>query len=119
MDITNEQADGVTTVALKGRLDAATARSVEEHLVGLIARGDRKLTIDLEKLAYISSAGLRVFIVAGKQMKASNGRIAICALSPDVAQIFTIAGFTTLFPLFRTRTEAISHLRDTIPQDQP
>lgn len=111
MDITHEQAGGVTTVALNGRLDAATSKAVEDHLLDLIAKGDTRLVMDLEKLAYISSAGLRVFIVAGKQIKASDGGFAICALTPAVAEVFTISGLTRLFPIFRTRTEAVSHFQ--------
>ena len=109
MDITTEQAGTVVTVALSGRLDAATSKSVEEHLLDAIAKGAQGLVIDLQRLDYISSVGLRVFIVAGKRMKATNGRLVVCALKPEIAQVFTIAGFMNLFPIFGTRSEAVSH----------
>ena len=110
MDITTEQAGSVITVSLKGRLDAATSKSVEEHLLSIISKGEQKLLIDLGSLEYISSVGLRVLMVAGKHAKATNGRIAMCSLQPGIAQVFMIAGFSTLFPVFDTRTEAMTGL---------
>lgn len=110
MDITTEHAERIVTVILKGRLDAATSSAVEEHLLGLISKGGQRVLIDMADLEYISSVGLRVFICAGKHAQASNGRLAMCALTPDIAKVFAIAGFKMLFPVFPTRTDALSEL---------
>jgi anti-anti-sigma factor len=111
MDITTEYVESVVTVVLKGRLDAATSKTVEEHLLGLISKGGQRVLIDMAHLEYISSVGLRVLISAGKHAQASQGKLAMCALTPQIAQVFAIAGFKGLFPMFPTRSDALNELR--------
>ena len=110
MDITTEQQGKVVIASLRGRLDAATSRTVEERLQELCSAPDQTLLIDMSELAYISSVGLRVLLTAGKQAKAAGGRIVICAMPPSVAQLFAIAGFNTLFPVYATRADAAKAL---------
>jgi anti-anti-sigma factor len=110
MDIQEEQTGDILTVALTGRLDAATSKGVEDHLLARIDGGARTLVLDLAGLDYISSVGLRVFVVAAKRLKAGGGSIVVCALKPSIQQVFEIAGFTKLFPAYDSRAAAISGL---------
>ena len=101
----------IITVGLKGRLDAATSKSVEERLLQLIDTGERQMIMDLAALDYISSVGLRVLILVAKRLKQVGGRVVVCALQEPVRQVFDIAGFTTLFTLYESRDQALVNLR--------
>jgi anti-anti-sigma factor len=107
MQIVEEKLGVVLAVALRGRLDAATSKAVEERLLGLIEAGEIRLVVDLAQLDYISSVGLRVLMLAAKRLRAAQGAIAVCALQPPVAQVFEIAGFTSIFRIFPSRGAAV------------
>lgn len=90
--IINKTADGnKMTIALEGRLDTSTAPELQELVAGL--EGVTDLTFDLEKLMYISSAGLRVLMIAKKGIKEVN----IINVNEDIKEIFDITGFSTIF----------------------
>jgi len=67
--------------------------------------------VNLSGVDYISSAGLRALMMASKQSKASEGRLAVAALSPVVQEIFTISRFALVVQVFETPGEAIEALR--------
>lgn len=97
-------------VAIKGRLDAGTSGSLEEALNALVGAGETKVLVDCRELDYISSAGLRVLLAAAKQFKKQSGSIALASLNPNVKQVFEISGFTSIFPIYSTREEALEAL---------
>jgi len=106
MDIVETRASDAVTLALKGRLDGASSPGFEQRVLALINAGDHRLVIDLAQLDYISSVGLRVFMLAAKRLKPVGGRVVLCGLQPGVTQVFEIAGFSTIFPMAATREEA-------------
>ena len=108
MQIVEEKLGTVLALALKGRLDAATSKGVEDRLLALIDSGEIHLVVDLEQLNYISSVGLRVLMLAAKRLRTANGAIVVCALQPTVQQVFEIAGFTKIFRIFPTRDAAVT-----------
>ena len=64
--------------------------------------------LDLGGLEYVSSAGLRCFMLASRQAKAQHGRIFVAALQPMVAEIFEISHFNLVFQVFPTVREALA-----------
>lgn len=87
--------DACLTVALAGRLDAATAPALAE-LVDRQLEGVAELILDVDGLDYVSSAGLRVLLGAQKKMSAAGGKMAVKNVSPAVAGIFEMTGFDSL-----------------------
>ncbi|WP_395737628.1 anti-sigma factor antagonist [Prosthecobacter sp.] len=83
------------TLALSGRLDGLSSPELEQQVLGLIASGVKALTFDLSGLDYVSSAGLRVFIIAAKKLKASGGAAQFNSLTPAVREVFHISGLLT------------------------
>ena len=110
MEITQERGGSFTAVALKGRMDAGTSKSVEDYLMKLIDGGEHRLLVDFAQLEYISSVGLRVLILAAKKVKPLQGSVVVCALQPTIKQVFEVAGFTTIFKVYSTRADAIAGL---------
>jgi anti-sigma B factor antagonist/stage II sporulation protein AA (anti-sigma F factor antagonist) len=64
--------------------------------------------LDLGAVDYVSSAGLRVLMLASRQARAQGGTIVIAALQPVVREIFEISKFTLVFPCFATVAEALA-----------
>ena len=73
-------------------------------------RQGRGIVLDLSQLEYVSSAGLRCFMLAAKQVGGHGGRIVLAALRPVVAEIFQISRFDMLFQVFPTVREALESL---------
>ena len=82
---------------LEGRLDTATAPQLEATRNSVLA-GVTSLKFDLEKLDYISSAGLRVLLSAQKIMN-KQGSMVISNVSPEVKEIFDVTGFTDILTI--------------------
>lgn len=84
------------TVALEGRLDTTTAPELEKALAEDIANA-QKLILDLEKLDYISSAGLRVLLSTHKKM--GDGKLIIRNVSELVMEVFEVTGFVDVLTI--------------------
>ena len=82
------------TVKLVGEVDAMNVPEIEETLLKE-AEGVADLTFDLEKLEYISSAGLRVLLGMQKMMK-KQGTMTIINTTEDVMDISKVTGFVRL-----------------------
>jgi len=110
MEIVRDRADEIEIVAVEGRVDSTNANEVEETLVPLLDAGGGTVLVDLENLAYISSAGLRTLLVAAKKSKASGTRLALSGLQPGVKEVFEISGFSKLFDIYDGRPAALASL---------
>lgn len=106
MEISERKTGDVCVVGIAGRLDSGTSESLGQRLHQLIDRGERRLVIDAEKLEYISSTGLRVLLVGAKRLKAVGGRIVLSSLKPQILEVFEIAGFTSIFPIYGNADQA-------------
>ena len=98
----------VLTVA--GRLDQDSCdrfmRNLAPHLAAA-ATGALTIVFDLAELEYVSSAGLRCFMLAAKETKSRDKQIDVAALQPMVAEIFQISRFDLLIPVFPTLRAAL------------
>ena len=85
------------TISPEGRLDTATSpefqNTVDENIVGIT-----DLTFDLKKLAYLSSAGLRVFMSAQKTML-KQGKMELINVNDDILDIMDMVGLTDVFTI--------------------
>lgn len=107
MDITIEKTENAAIAVIKGRLDVTTSAALENAFNELLAENQTKVLVECRQLEYISSAGLRVLLAAAKQFKKVSGSIALSGLSQNVKQVFELSGFTSIFPTFATRDEAL------------
>ncbi len=93
-------------VSVAGRVDALSAPIFEAHCQALIDKGDNQLVMDFADLDYLSSAGLRSLLSLAKKVQARGGKIVISGAKGVAAEIFTISGFASLFPMTATLEEA-------------
>lgn len=110
MEIAETKHNDVVILGVTGRLDASSAGALERKMLGLIDAGTRRLVVDARDLDYISSAGLRVLLVAAKRLKAVNGTVALAALKGHIKEVFDIAGFSSVFPIHPDREAALAAL---------
>ena len=93
----NKKLNGTTlTIALEGRLDTTTAPELEKELVGL--DNVTELIMDMEKLDYISSAGLRVLLSAHKPML-KKGSMKVQHVNELVMEVFEVTGFADILTI--------------------
>lgn len=97
MTITKTQDANKLTIALDGRLDTTTSPQLEAELRTAV-NGISELNFDLEKLDYISSAGLRVLLAAQKVMN-KQGEMKIKNVKPEIMEIFDVTGFIDIFTI--------------------
>lgn len=83
---------GTETLALIGRLDTVTAPELEAEISTILPTAE-SLVLDMEKLEYISSAGLRVILKAQKALTQKAG-LKLINVSDDVREVFEITGFS-------------------------
>ncbi len=97
MTISKTQNGSVLEVALEGRLDTMTAPELETELKGSMD-GAESLVLDLSKLEYISSAGLRVLLSAHKTMSGKGG-MKVTNVNEIVREVFEVTGFCDILNL--------------------
>ena len=99
MDIASENHGQVLLLRPEGRLDTETAGDLELALHDAFESGRRHFVLDLARISYVSSAGLRVLLALAKKLDGEIGSLRLAALNASVKQVFDIAGFTTLFDI--------------------
>lgn len=110
MEIQQETEGNVNILAIKGRLDVTTTPDLEEAFNKLFQGNPSKILADCADLEYISSAGLRALLSAAKTAKKIGGKIVLCTLNKNVAQIFEISGFNSIFDIYPSRAAALAAL---------
>jgi anti-anti-sigma factor len=110
VEIREETKDEALVIAPVGRVDSVSSGELERHIVSRLDAGTRRLVIDLGGVEYISSAGLRVLMLANKQAKAQGGTLVVAALQPIVKEIFEISRFTVVFEVFSSVRDAVARL---------
>ena len=108
MNITTRDVDEVKVVALEGELDLNASPEAEKQMNQLREDGVKKILIDLKKLEFISSAGLRVLLATTQEMKAAGGDLRVCSLNETVKEVFDISGFSTLLMVFDNEAKALA-----------
>ena len=94
-----------------GRLDSHTAPGFEQEVLAAVAGGATRMLIDFSNVQYISSAGLRIVLIAAKKMKGAGGKLALCGLSDSIADVFKISGFSSILDIHADQASALAALR--------
>jgi anti-anti-sigma factor len=99
MKIAHQERDGIICFQIEGRLDAEAARQAETQVREVLQQGSQRLLFDLSKMDYISSAGLRVILMAVKELRNKKGKVVLCSLTPYVKEIFDVSNFSSIIPI--------------------
>ncbi len=107
LDLQDEYEDGVLILNPTGRIDGANAKAYEEALLDQISAGHTKILVNCEAVSYISSAGLRVLLMASRRAGESAGQLVLCAVKDHVHDVFRYSGFAEIVPIYNDRTAAL------------
>ncbi|WP_027086255.1 STAS domain-containing protein [Cohnella panacarvi] len=107
MNIVTTENNGVTVLEIEGRLDGQHAQSAENAFLALAAEGKKNFVLDFERMAYISSAGLRVVLVAAKKVRSLQGKLVCAAMNDQVRDVFEMSGFISILETAETAEEAL------------
>lgn len=108
----SEQRDGdVLILSPSGRIDSKTAKEFETRLLGRIEAGEPAVLVDCGALEFISSAGLRVLLMAAKRQKAANGRFGLFAVRENIREVLEVSGFDRILAIWPGRGEAMAAQR--------
>lgn len=103
----------VSVINLKGYLDAHTAPTLENNFTHLMESSKYKIVVNFEDLAYISSAGLGVFMAYVEGIRENKGDIKLTNMSDKVFNIFDLLGFPLLYEIYKNEEEAINKFRES------
>ena len=101
---------GSVTVNLTGSLDSATAPELERQLAPVLASPIKSLVFDLAQLKFISSAGLRIFQTARKQLKERGGQTSFVHMQPQIQEVFEIIKALPGVAIFKDMAEMDRYL---------
>ena len=110
MEIAESTHHGVLVLSPKGRLDATGSPDLERVVRVRLADGHTRMVLDLGAVDYVSSAGLRILLLAGKALKAERGDVALCGVNDVVMEALRISGFNRIFTILPSVSQAIHQL---------
>jgi anti-anti-sigma factor len=99
MEITIELRLDTKILRPVGRLDFESSKAFQSRVLGELSGSAGVLIVDATELSYVSSAGLRAFLVAAREAGKAGGSFMICGLQPLVAEVFELSGFKQIIPV--------------------
>jgi anti-anti-sigma factor len=103
---------GVTLAVPVGRLDFEASTGFQQAIEQAIAgTGTSAVVVDCAQLEYVSSAGLRVFLIGARAAKQANVRFSVCGLLEAVRRVFVVSGFDKLIVEHADRAAALAALQ--------
>ena len=106
MVLKTEKAGNICIVNISGRLDTTNFRQLEDVLGEQISNDEKNIIVDCSEMEYVSSSGLRIFLMMLKKIDAKQGKFIISNLQAHIFEIFEIAGFTSIFKITKNIDEA-------------
>lgn len=112
MKIQEDLQDGICVISPYGRIDSVTSDTLDEKLQAILSQNTHKLLINFSNTDFISSAGLRVLLMAAKKAKAQSCKMRLCGLNDILKDIFDVSGFIALFAIDLTQEESLHKLQE-------
>jgi anti-sigma B factor antagonist len=106
MNVQVRQEGDIDVIELEGNLDGKTAPEVREQIRPVLSRAG-KLILDLSRVGYLSSAGLRLLLLTYREVTARKGKVVLLGVSEEIKMVMSHTGFLTFFTLADSREQAI------------
>jgi anti-sigma B factor antagonist len=111
MELNIKKINQATVVNIIGDIDGKTAGEIQEQILPQIQAGS-KVLLDMSRVEYMSSAGLRMLLSMYRQVKGNDGRIALVGLSEEIQDIMSTTGFLSHFTTCSSVDEGLNALRE-------
>ena len=99
MDITIIEEGNQIVAVFDGRLDTVAAQQIAETIDPLLQHADQNIILDCEKMPFISSSGLRIFLKIRKEVASKGGKMYLRNVCPDVMQVFKMTKLDDIFEI--------------------
>ncbi len=106
MKINSHEENGITIFILEGRIDSEGAVDLDLALQTAMSEGKYRVVLDMAKVRYLNSAGLRTLADILTQCRDNGGDLRLSALNPKVKRVFQIIGFDKFFSIYADIGEA-------------
>ncbi len=111
MPIAIEELEGeVTRVVLSGRVDVAGAHEIDMPMA-VVAGSRRAVVIDLTRVEFMASMGLRSLVVSAKSIVSKRGKVVLLGPQPQVEEVIVVSGIDELIPIHHDEAAAIAAVR--------
>jgi anti-anti-sigma factor len=90
LEVETQQRDGLVHVALRGELDLSTVNKVQDELRRVEADAPRVVVLDLSKLTFLDSTGLRCLVTADQRARDADRRLVLVRGPDPVQRVFSI-----------------------------
>jgi anti-anti-sigma factor len=111
MEIKTSTKEGSTIIEIIGSLDGNTVNEAQEKILPLISSAHVSMVLDMKECGYISSAGLRLLLMAAKQLSTQSGTLVLSGLSDEIKDVMEMTGFNNFFKTFDTVPSALATMR--------
>ncbi len=106
MKFSHERSGDTLVVNASGRVDGSNASDFLDSLQGTFDPGDQRIILNLSSLEYISSAGLRVLLMAAQNLDKQEKSLSVCSMTEAVGDVFRISGFDQIIDVFPSVEDA-------------
>jgi stage II sporulation protein AA (anti-sigma F factor antagonist) len=110
MQITIEEKETALLIRLTGHLGHGAVDDLARVFNEWLGKGRQNFIVDMSRLQYISSAGLRCFFEAVTKVNNLKGKLILCGMQPEVRQVFDVSGFTSFFSICETMQNALKQI---------
>ena len=110
MKLREDTVGSITVLEIDGRIDSSTAPALGERLSACLTAPGPRLVLDFARVDFITSAGFRVLLLAGRQAQSQDGRLVLCALPEKVRMLFEIVEFGDVFTIYGSRKDGLAAL---------
>jgi len=112
MDLQVQQlADGIDRVQLAGRLDSAGVEAIDAHLSSLTATRAARILIDLSRVPFLASIGIRILLTNARILRQNGGRMALLTPQSLVEEVLQVTGIESIIPIFHDLDTASAALK--------
>ena len=108
LEIGEHQVEGVTVLALKGRITVGEVTPVREKIAQLVAAGRDQIVLDLQHVDYIDSTGLGNLVISYTQVKKAGGALKLVNLNKRNVELLALTRLHTIFEVFAAETDAVN-----------
>lgn len=106
LSIATDNAESISVMTVKGRVDSETAPELDAALATLLNENRNKIVLNLQGVEFLSSAGLRALVKALKDAQKSGGDVRLAAVSQPIEVVLRTVGMLQMFKMYATNEEA-------------
>lgn len=110
MEVTSKSSDNAIVIYVDGDLTTNSSPVVEAEINEILEGAVTNVVINVEKVNFIASTGLRIILKLGKRLGNEDLQLVVCSMNATTKSVFQMSGFSRMFPIFETEDEALESL---------